>query len=1052
MKMQIACRVVLFLGAVPVLSLAQDVERIHEDLSFVNFESPHVHPLDLSPNGQHLAACNTAAAAVEIFDVVDNTPRHMASVPVGLDPVSARFRNDEELWVVNHVSDSVSIVDLSSRSVNSILATLDEPADVVFAGDPSRAYVTCSQVNTVQVFDLNDLSAEPKAIVLEGEDPRALAVSPDGRVVYAAVFESGNGTTLVGGGSIDRVFRSFPPNAVDDPAGPYQGKNPVPVEGAQTVAHNTALVAEAPKVAHIVKRTPDGRWLDDNDADWTALVSGELAAKSGRVPGWDLADHDVAMIDTASDSVSYVRSLMNSCMALAVHPQTGAVTVVGTEAMNHIRFEPNLKGTFIRVRQATFVPANDDDASIIISDLNPHLDYQTSTIPQAQRDLSIGDPRAIAWMSDGSCAYIAGMGSNNVIVVGAGGDREHAGVTIEVGEGPTGLAINDEKHRLYVLNRFDSSISTVSTETNSEISRTRFFDPTPERIRAGRRHLYDTHKNSGLGQASCASCHIDGRMDRLAWDLGDPTASSKIVVNRIVDERGFFESETVFHPMKGPMVTATLQGIMGNEPFHWRGDKTGLEDFNITFENLLGDDSRLTEAEMLEFKQFLATLHFPPNPNRSVDNSLKESVPLPGEFAADGVGEEGNRIRTGNAKRGESLFRNRNGFGDTRLFGCQSCHIGSSGFSYPVGDPTVSAIAGSRDGLRTLTDLVGSADGPFRPAHLRNLYEKTGFDATSRKSLAGFGFMHDGGVDTLTRFLGQDVFHFTSDDELADLAAFLFSFAGSSANLSGGARIAPANLNPYDVHAGVGHQLQFDDSITDLDYFKVVRLVEMTRDAYGYLDLIARGTKGGEVYSFLHDKSAVFLTDRGDPTVYLSRLLTRESGFERLTFTLVPGNYGEWLTLDRDGDGLRFGDEVHDFEPAVPGVQNPFDPERRDSTGDNGSTEPDGIPDGENDFDGDSVSNSYEFLIGTNPISKRNTFPYEAFRLSVEESSDGRDWILRWKVINPNMRYQVESSEDLVNWNARRPSTPLKTQTEMHLSVPKTGSTAPRYFRVRQIP
>ncbi len=35
------------------------------------------------------------------------------SVPVGLEPVAVAARSETEVWVVNHLSDSVSIVDLN---------------------------------------------------------------------------------------------------------------------------------------------------------------------------------------------------------------------------------------------------------------------------------------------------------------------------------------------------------------------------------------------------------------------------------------------------------------------------------------------------------------------------------------------------------------------------------------------------------------------------------------------------------------------------------------------------------------------------------------------------------------------------------------------------------------------------------------------------------------------------------------------------------------------------------------------------------------------------
>ncbi len=40
---------------------------------------------------------------------------HTASVPVGLEPVAVAARTDREVWVVNHLSDSVSIVELDGH-------------------------------------------------------------------------------------------------------------------------------------------------------------------------------------------------------------------------------------------------------------------------------------------------------------------------------------------------------------------------------------------------------------------------------------------------------------------------------------------------------------------------------------------------------------------------------------------------------------------------------------------------------------------------------------------------------------------------------------------------------------------------------------------------------------------------------------------------------------------------------------------------------------------------------------------------------------------------
>jgi 6-phosphogluconolactonase (cycloisomerase 2 family) len=37
------------------------------EAAFVNFETPHVHPIALNPDNELLAVCNTADYSVEVF-------------------------------------------------------------------------------------------------------------------------------------------------------------------------------------------------------------------------------------------------------------------------------------------------------------------------------------------------------------------------------------------------------------------------------------------------------------------------------------------------------------------------------------------------------------------------------------------------------------------------------------------------------------------------------------------------------------------------------------------------------------------------------------------------------------------------------------------------------------------------------------------------------------------------------------------------------------------------------------------------------------------------
>ena len=70
------------------------------------------------PDRSMLFAVNTPDNRLEVW-VTPSGLAHRGSIPVGLEPVAVAARNDCEVWVVNHLSDSVSVVvldqDLCSR-------------------------------------------------------------------------------------------------------------------------------------------------------------------------------------------------------------------------------------------------------------------------------------------------------------------------------------------------------------------------------------------------------------------------------------------------------------------------------------------------------------------------------------------------------------------------------------------------------------------------------------------------------------------------------------------------------------------------------------------------------------------------------------------------------------------------------------------------------------------------------------------------------------------------------------------------------------------------
>lgn len=799
--------------------------------SFVNFESPQVHPIEVTPGGDLVLVVNTADNRLEILARTDDGGlTRRSAVPVGLEPVSVRALDDSTAWVANHLSDSVSVVDLDEGRVLATLQTGDEPADVIFAGEPTRAFVSISQENRVMVFDPGDLTVDPLSIPIDGQEPRSLCF--DGTSVYAVIFEAGNQTTILSQQTVASNVNPYPGN-----------QSPPPNAGSDFDPPLNPALPPAPDVSIIVRRSPDGRWLDDNGGDWSAAV------------GWDLHGHGVAVIDPQTLGTTYRTGLPTTNMAAAARP-SGGLVVVGTEASNEVRFEPNLAGRFIRVEGA--IVGAGPKGSVVRRDLNPHLDYAGPTIPFAERVRSVGDPRGVACTPDGQEVWVTGMGSNNLLVLDAELERI---ARLPVGSGPTGIAMSPDGEQVFVLNRFDATVAILDRPTRVQVGLLELFDPTPAFINDGRPFLYDTHLTSGLGHASCGSCHIDGRLDQLAWDLGDPSGEMKSF-NQVCNlDLPIGECED-FHPMKGPMTTQTLTGLEGNAPFHWRGDRENFAAFDHAFPSLLGADADGTPEEMAAMRAFLASIANPPNPNRRLDGSLPALL--------DGA----------DPARGKEGFET----GELDFIQCVTCHALPSG------------------GLGTVIsgDLLQDSQS-MKVAPLRNMYEKTGMDKTSMSGSKGFGFEHDGADATLVEFFEREVFTFPSgaagDQLRRDVSAFMLCWETGT-------------------HAGTGAQAVLGgprpDPVSRRDLLRGIALE-------GTLDLTVRAIHEGRMRGAVMQSDGRFQVDEEGLVVGLEDLDLLATSENPVVYTLVPRGSGIRIGIDRDLDGFLDHDEsVACADPADP--------------------------------------------------------------------------------------------------------------------------------------
>lgn len=675
---------------------------------FTNFETEPVRPLVLSPEGRYLYALNTADDRLEIFDTLGEQLRSVGETAVGLRPVAIALRGNQA-WVANHLSDSVSVIDVTDPTRPRVVHTLqvgDEPRGIVVAGPKQdRVFVaTAYRGETLTpgvgrgqlwIFDAVRPTAPPKKLSLFGAKPRAVAVSADGRQVYASVFLSGNGTTSVSGEDAVRLGR------------------------ARQIYFDNVPYSAPPKQGPIVKRSERG-WRDYEGRDWSAAVP------------FDLPDYDLFVVDAAAEQPRVVQSISKVGTVLfniAVQPGSGEIWVSNTEALNHIPHESRLSGLFAQNR-VTRVTRDGASYRTVAIHLNPHVEFAAPSA-RAMRDLSLAQPLDLVFQPDGREAYVAAFGSGKIGVLDAQGDVIDR---IAVGFGPGGLALDARHGRLYVLNHLEATISVVDVRQRRTVAQTALrHDPTPAVVKRGRPFFYDAKLTSRFGDLSCAICHVFGDMDGLAWDLGDPVGSSMDYPARLRNT-GLAEPRQALHPLKGPMVTQTLRGLAGTAPYHWRGDRFGLpitpggdlesfKDFKPAFVDLLGRAEEIADEAMEGLAHYIFTIRFPPNPFQRLDRLM---------YAEEQAGFD---FFTGPFLSGAGQQN------------CVSCH------QLPAGTNRLINFEGPQVGR------------DMKTAQLRNVYDKIGRFNVAGPQVSGFGLLHDGSFDTVVNFLRLDVFFFPGKSE-----------------------------------------------------------------------------------------------------------------------------------------------------------------------------------------------------------------------------------------------------------------------------------------------
>ena len=572
-------------------------------LGYPSFLSPHARPI-LVHNG-HVFVANTPSDTVDVIDA--KSRKITRRINVGIDPVSLAIRPDgRELWVANHVSDSVSIIDINpkSRTYLRVVDTVqdfdlrtkatrfDEPVGIAFANN-EKAYVSLSSENKIAIIDVRSRKVK-RHLNITAQDPRAIVVR-NGKL-YVTPFESNNKTQLSGGYKIDGKLVTF--NAHE-----------------HSIANNNVL-----SLGHK-----------------TDIV------KHPRVP-----DRDLYVFDTKTDRlIETVDTLGTLLYGLAVDSK-GTVFIAQTDARNDINGRAGTKNHGLAemqnrafLNQITSVGFKDGKAE------EPRfIDLEPLPPNHPKPGQALATPFAIQISNDDSTLFVSAAGSDKFFTV----DTVNGVVLgrIAVGAVPRGIALENSAEgkaaRAWVFNAVANTISVIDVSDPTSLQIAGFVslhDPTHPQFKLGRTWFNDADASS-TRTFSCASCHPDGHTDQLLWVLATPivTRGNQIMPRSTMPVRGLRDTAP-FHwdgipgdPYGGINSASIRRHVKPNSSVDVPESQTrhlidgGLANtMAIVGEKTVNDEGKigaLSAAERDDMAKFLLNITYPPAQRRAYDNELSE--------------------------------------------------------------------------------------------------------------------------------------------------------------------------------------------------------------------------------------------------------------------------------------------------------------------------------------------------------------------------------------------------------------------------------------------
>jgi YVTN family beta-propeller protein len=477
------------------------------------------------------------------------------------NPVNLAFRPDgREVWAACEASGSVIVVDVAKRAKVAEIPVGGQATDLVFSPDGTMAYVTSRLNDSVVVIEVATRKVLRNLPV--ADEPHGVAVDPSGKTLFVmgTAFDAVSIVDVATGKETRRLAAS---------------RNP----------WSAAL-------------SPDGRRL---------LVTNALS-RFGKFRTPPMSE--VTVFDVAAQKVEdrWVVPESNLLLGVAWHPSGEFALATLNRTKNLVPMTRILQGWTITNGIAVLWKGGRVDQLLL---------------DEPQRYFA--DITDVAFTPDGKKAFVTSAGTDRVAVIDVaklralltrtsdddrrdvlpnwlGASAEFVVARIPVKDNPRGITVAPDGRTAWVANTLDDSLSVIDVARDAVVARVDLGGPKQRtHIRWGEQ-LFHSANVTFQRQFACATCHPDGHVDGLTYDIEADGIGVSPVDNR------------------------TLRGIYDTDPFKWEGTNATLARqcgarLAIFFTRIAPFDPEQLRA----VNDYTVTIPRPPNRHRPLGAPLTEA-------------------------------------------------------------------------------------------------------------------------------------------------------------------------------------------------------------------------------------------------------------------------------------------------------------------------------------------------------------------------------------------------------------------------------------------